>query len=158
MCLGWTHECTLNVWSVDTEITCNYGLMLSVMQCKGFVHFKACCCMFFFSFTLYTRGLKEQWCQTVWTVFVSSLFLYFIHHRPPLCLWGRGWWDRAFQGPYCPVCQVPLRENLTASELRLLQNCWLNPNGASEHQRPPTFSGDWVCFCKINFSRIVKQK
>ena len=105
-------------------------------------------------FDLYTRG---QWCQTVWTVFVSSLLPDFIHRPPPsLCPLETEADEMGHFSPYCPVCQALLWENLTASELGLLQNCWLNPDGASEHQRPPTSSSDWACLCQTNLCRMVR--
>lgn len=58
-------------------------------------------------FHMYTRGLKDTWCQTIWSVFASSFFLYFIHHHLPLCLWAEADETGHFS-PYCPVRQALL--------------------------------------------------
>lgn len=153
-----TWQCTLNFWSVDSEMTYNYSLALSKMDSKRFVHLKVCCCMFFFFFFhMYTRGLKEQWYQTVQyglSLYPSSFTTSFITLLPSVSEADAE--ETRHFSPYCPVCQALLWESLTASELRLLQKCWLNPGGSSDHWRPPTSSSDWVCL--ENFNWIVKQK
>lgn len=126
----------------------NCCLVLSIMKRKGFVYFKACCCMFLSLVHQRTKIIEVWDCMNCLCILpLSTSFTTLL-----LSVYEVEADEMGHLSPYCPVLSGSIvGENLTASELRLLQNCWLNPNGASEHQRPPTSSCDWVCFCRINF-------
>lgn len=88
---------------------CNCELQCcQLWSAKGFVHSVDACFLH-----VYTRGLKQQPCQTVWTVFVSSLSLFSILSLLPSVSEAEADETGHFS-PYCPACQAPLFENLTA--------------------------------------------
>lgn len=87
--------------------------------------------MFLHVFFFFFLSHVHQTVQYGLSLYLSSFFTSFITLLPSVVETEAEETGRF--SPYCPVYQALLWESLTASELRLLQKCWLNPNGSPEH-------------------------
>lgn len=116
------------------------------------------------------RDLKGQWYQTVQDEL--SLYLSFssllLHHPPALSVFE----ETGDLRHYCPVCRAFMRWwwGGTASELTVLQKCWLKPNRdprntddlpplteeTSVKQKWRTEGGVWLCvFCFFSYDCLL---